>query len=107
MAGKQPTPRQRHIPQRMCAACRRVEAKRGLVRLVRTPAGTVVVDPSGKLAGRGAYLCTQRECWNLALKRGVIERALRVQLAADDQAALEAYAAQLPDADDAAEGAMS
>lgn len=107
MAGKQPAQRQRHIPQRMCAACRRVEAKRGLVRLVRTGAGQVAIDLTGKQAGRGAYLCAQRPCWTLALKRGILERALRAQLSDEDRAALSAHADQLPDADDAAEGAMA
>ena len=97
----------RRIPQRMCIACRRVDAKRQLVRLVRTSPTTVVVDPTGKLAGRGAYLCDTRQCWELALRRGAIERALRVSLSESDQAALAAHAAQRADADDATEHAMN
>ena len=49
-------PRPKHVPQRTCIACRKVAGKRGLVRLVRTAEGNVEVDPSGKQAGRGAYL---------------------------------------------------
>lgn len=99
MAAKSPTPRPRHLPQRTCIACRRVETKRQLVRLVRVADDAVTIDPTGKRAGRGAYLCSEQPCWNAALKRGAIERALRVQLSAADRAMLEAYADHLPDAD--------
>ncbi|MBC8078429.1 MAG: YlxR family protein, partial [Chloroflexales bacterium] len=49
--------RPRHVPQRTCVACRRTDAKRGLLRLVREADGRVALDPSGKRNGRGAYLC--------------------------------------------------
>lgn len=99
MAGRQTKgPRPKHIPQRTCIACRRSDAKRTLIRLVRTPEGRVEVDPTGKRAGRGAYLCTSRSCWELALKRqGMLGRALRTELLPDDRVALEQYARQLPD----------
>lgn len=98
MAAKQQSPRPRHIPQRMCMSCRRVDAKRQLIRLVRTADGGVVIDSTGKLAGRGAYLCAERPCWHTALKRGTIERALKITLSAADTAMLEAHASQQPDA---------
>lgn len=78
-------------------ACRAHGAKRALVRVVRLAEGGVVVDETGKQKGRGAYLCRQRVCWSLALKRGALERALRVTLAAEEVAALQAYAAALPE----------
>lgn len=98
MAAKQQSPRPRHVPQRTCIACRRVEAKRQFVRLVRVGDGNVIIDPTGKHAGRGAYLCNERPCWEAAFKRGAIERALRVELSAADRAMLTTYADQLPDA---------
>ena len=64
-AGKVRTP-----PQRTCVGCGAVRGKREMVRVVRTPAGAVVADPTGKLAGRGAYLCAQEECWKLGLAKG-------------------------------------
>lgn len=99
MAAKSQSLRPRHVPQRTCVACRRVEAKRQFVRLVRVADGAVIIDPTGKHAGRGAYLCAERPCWNAALKRGAIERALRVQLTDSDRAMLAAYADHIPDAD--------
>lgn len=83
-------------PQRTCIACRTTGDKRGLIRLVRTPEGQVVVDETGKRAGRGAYLCANPACWRLALDEKRIGRALRVTVAPEDLAALRAYGEALP-----------
>ena len=85
------------MPHRTCVACRKVDAKRGLRRLVRIEESRVAVDVSGKRAGRGAYLCVDRSCWELALKRHAIERALKLtQLQAEDRQMLSEYGASLP-----------
>jgi uncharacterized protein len=99
VVAKQPKgPRPKHIPQRTCIACRKVEPKRGLRRLVRIDGNRVAIDPSGKRAGRGAYLCNERRCWEAALKRTVIERALKIaELEPEDRQMLVAHAATLPD----------
>jgi uncharacterized protein len=90
------TGRIKHVPQRTCIACRRTDAKRGLIRVVRDAEGRLSVDPTGKRNGRGAYLCGSRTCWEAALKRKAIERALRVdQLHPDDGVALRAFAQTL------------
>jgi predicted RNA-binding protein YlxR (DUF448 family) len=65
---------------RTCVGCRTERAKRELVRIVRLPSGDVVMDSTGKLSGRGAYLCADGTCWTLALRRGALERALAVPL---------------------------
>jgi len=90
-------PRPRHQPQRTCVACRQTGNKRGLVRVVRTPAGEVAIDVTGKLAGRGAYLCKRRTCWEQALKRKALDRALKMTLDAEACARLAAFAQDLPD----------
>ena len=92
-----PGPRPRKIPQRTCIACRTPRPKRELVRVVRTLDGAVEVDPTGKKNGRGAYLCRQRSCWDVGLKRGALDRALKQAVPAESGAALEAYAARLPE----------
>lgn len=79
-------------PLRTCVSCRETSVKRGLIRLVRTPAGNVEVDETGKKAGRGAYLCHRYECWQEALKKDRLARALRVRLLEADREALKAYA---------------
>ena len=68
----------KHIPQRTCVGCQTVLSKRTLIRLVRTPEG-VLVDPSGKLNGRGAYLHNRRSCWEQGLT-GALPHALKVEL---------------------------
>jgi predicted RNA-binding protein YlxR (DUF448 family) len=67
-----------------------------LVRVVRAPDGSVTIDPTGKKSGRGAYLCDSPECWQAALKRGVLPRALKLQtIPEDDLQTLNAYAQRL------------
>jgi predicted RNA-binding protein YlxR (DUF448 family) len=68
--------------------------KRNLIRLVRTEQG-VVVDPTSKLAGRGAYLHDDRSCWAKGLK-GPLANALRTVLTEQDMVALKAYMETLP-----------
>ena len=70
----------KHIPQRTCVGCRTTSAKREFVRVVRTPQATVQVDPTGKLSGRGAYLCASRTCWEEAIKKDRLARALRTAI---------------------------
>jgi len=66
------------------------------VRLVRAPDGSVTIDLSGKKSGRGAYLCDQVSCWQVGLKRGVLQRALKLDSIADpDFDTLNAYAERL------------
>lgn len=89
-------PRPKHVPQRTCIACRKVDPKRALIRVVRDGEGRVAIDPTGKRAGRGAYLCHSPACWESAIRRRGLERALRVEaLHADDRAQLEQFAATL------------
>jgi predicted RNA-binding protein YlxR (DUF448 family) len=69
--------------------------KRQLIRIVRSPDG-VQVDPTGKLAGRGAYLHDRRSCWERGLK-GALARALKTELVAEERKRLQAYLETLPE----------
>lgn len=93
--------RQKPAPQRTCIICRQTQAKRALVRIVRTSEGGVQIDPTGKLAGRGAYLCRTQTCWNAALTGSRLSAALKATLTSDELAALQAFAAGLPEIPDA------
>jgi uncharacterized protein len=64
-------------------ACREEAGKGELVRIVRRPDGSVGLDPSGKEAGRGAYLHGSRECLEAARKRRALDRALGATVPAD------------------------
>ena len=70
--------------------CRSTTAKRTLHRIVRSPAGEVAYDPTGKAPGRGAYLCGQPGCLDMAVRRRSIQRALKVTDTVAANAAVEA-----------------
>ena len=81
----------RKIPMRMCMGCRERRPKRELVRVVRRAAdGLVVLDPTGKLAGRGAYVCHNVECLRRARKSKALERAFETAIPAEVYDAMEA-----------------
>ncbi len=84
----------KHVPQRTCIACREVNDKRSLIRIVKTPEG-VRIDPSGKLAGRGAYLHESKDCWEKALKRGTLARSLKAEISSSDLEMLQAFMEKL------------
>ena len=66
---------------------------------MRTPAGRVEVDLTGKAAGRGAYIHERRACWEQALDRRTLEQALKMTLTDADRAALRARGEQYSDHD--------
>jgi hypothetical protein len=82
----------RHVPQRTCSGCGRKAGKREFVRVVRTDSGDVLVDVTGKRAGRGAYLCHDPACWESSLKRGRLEHTLRTRITVESRDALRAQA---------------
>ncbi len=71
---------QKKIPQRQCMGCRERMEKRQLIRVVRTPEGEVTLDFSGKLNGRGAYICPKAECLKKAQKSKALDRSLEVTI---------------------------
>jgi len=62
---------------------------------VRSSNGSVEVDTGGKRVGRGAYLCRAQECWEVGLKGGRLEHALRTTLALENREQLMKYGEQL------------
>jgi len=74
--------------------CREVLSKRQLIRVVRTEEG-LRVDPTGKRAGRGAYLHDRPSCWVRGLK-GALAHALKTEIKPDDRARLEEFMNTLP-----------
>lgn len=69
---------------RTCVGCRSRDTKEALVRVVRTPRGSVETDASGRAEGRGAYLHPREACLTRAARSRALERALRVRLEADE-----------------------
>ena len=85
--------RRKHVPQRTCVGCREVLPKRELIRIVRSPDG-VVIDPTGKISGRGAYLHDRRSCWERGLK-GALANALKIELTDEDREKLLVFMTSL------------
>ena len=63
------------IPMRMCTGCREMKPKKELVRIVKTPEGEIKIDLTGRLNGRGAYICASMECFVKAKKSGALSKA--------------------------------
>jgi predicted RNA-binding protein YlxR (DUF448 family) len=70
----------RKIPMRRCAATGESLPKKEMIRIVRTPEGTILVDPTGKANGRGAYIKKDPEAALLAKKNRSLEKALKEQI---------------------------
>lgn len=71
---------QKKIPQRQCMGCRERKAKREMIRVVRSPEGTVSLDFRGKAPGRGAYLCPSPDCLKKAIRSKSLERNLETSI---------------------------
>ncbi|WP_042317338.1 RNase P modulator RnpM [Desulfofarcimen acetoxidans] len=69
-------PKVRKIPQRMCVGCQEMKPKKEMIRVVKTPENSIEIDPTGKRAGRGAYVCPSLECLQKAIKARRLEKAL-------------------------------
>ncbi len=71
---------QKKIPIRRCVGCGEGKPKKELVRVVRAADGTVKLDLTGRLAGRGAYLCSNAACLQRAVKRKSLQRAFEAEI---------------------------
>ena len=71
------------VPMRKCLGCQTSKPKKELVRIVRTPEGEICVDVSGKLNGRGAYICPDAECLKSAVKGRRLESSFEMQIDKD------------------------
>ena len=71
---------QKKIPQRQCMGCRERKPKWEMIRVVRCTDGEVRLDFSGKLNGRGAYICPDSQCLAKAQKTRSLERSLEVPI---------------------------
>lgn len=77
------------IPMRMCIACREMKPKKELTRVVRTVDGELRLDHTGKLNGRGAYLCKDSACIKKAAKTGALSRVFEIPVPPEIYEALE------------------
>ncbi len=68
------------VPLRQCIGCGEMKNKKELIRVLKATDGTICLDVTGKKNGRGAYICTQRECLRKARKNKGLERSFKVSI---------------------------
>ena len=71
------------IPERQCLGCRQMKPKTELIRVLKTPEGNICIDKTGKLNGRGAYICDSVDCLKKAIKSKGLERSFKVEIPQD------------------------
>lgn len=71
------------IPMRQCVGCQEMKSKKELVRVLKTSEGEIVLDKTGKLNGRGAYLCDSMDCLQKAMKSRGLERSFKMNIPAE------------------------
>ena len=81
--------KQKKIPLRRCTGCGQSLPKKELLRVVRTPEGNVVLDFTGKVGGRGAYVCKKTDCFKKARKANRFKTNLECDIPEELLQALE------------------
>ena len=77
------------IPLRQCVGCGEMKSKKEMMRVLKTPEETIVLDKTGKKNGRGAYLCVEKECLLKARKNKGLERSFKMSIPNDVYDSLE------------------
>ena len=77
------------IPMRMCTGCREMKPKKELIRVVRVAENEIKLDVTGKLNGRGAYICKDAECLKKAKKSNALSRAFETHVPEEIYSSLE------------------
>ena len=68
------------IPQRTCMGCNEKKDKNQLIRIVRNKDNEICVDKTGKMEGRGAYICNNEKCLEKVIKSKRLERVLETNI---------------------------
>ena len=71
---------EKKIPMRKCLGCNEMKPKKELIRAVKSPAGEISIDLTGKKSGRGAYICPDKACLKKARKGKRLEKALETAI---------------------------
>ncbi len=77
------------VPMRMCICCREMKPKKEMLRIVKTAGGDIVLDKTGKLNGRGAYICGKAECVKKLKKSRMLNRIFSQDVPDDVYAKIE------------------
>lgn len=74
---------------RQCVGCREMKSKRDMIRILKTPEGEFMLDPTGRKNGRGAYICRDAQCLEKAKKSKALDRSFRMSIPAEVYESLE------------------
>lgn len=77
------------VPLRQCVGCREMKSKRDMIRILKTPEGAFMLDPTGRKNGRGAYLCRDVQCLAKAKKSKALDRSFRMSIPTEVYESLE------------------
>ncbi len=77
------------VPMRMCIGCREMKPKKELIRVVKTAEKEIKIDLVGKMNGRGAYVCKNKECLLKAHKSNALSRAFQMNVSTEIYEGLE------------------
>ena len=77
------------IPMRMCVGCRQMKEKKDMIRVLRTQEGEFCIDITGKKNGRGAYVCKNPQCLQMAVKNHGLERSFKMSIPKETAVLLE------------------
>lgn len=83
------------VPMRQCVGCRELRNKKDLMRILRTPDNNVIFDDTGRMNGRGAYICPSVECLKKARRTKAIERSLDISIPDEVYDAIERQMSEL------------
>lgn len=68
------------IPQRTCMGCNAKKDKKELIRIVKNKTGEINIDKTGKMQGRGAYICNDVKCLDSVIKSKKLEKSLEATI---------------------------
>lgn len=89
--------KKKKVPERKCTGCNQSFPKKELIRVVRSPEGNVALDLTGRLPGRGVYICKNVSCFRKAFKANRLARALETEIPDSVVAAIESELAAKED----------
>jgi len=73
----------------MCIACRQMQPKSSLIKVVKSPLGAVAIDDTYKLPGRGAYICKESQCIEKAIKKRLLNKSFSANIVQEVYSELE------------------
>lgn len=68
------------LPQRKCIGCNEIKDKKELIRIVKNKEGIINIDKTGKMPGRGAYICDSIDCLNKVIKTKKLEKTFEIKI---------------------------